>query len=166
MTFELKSISKEGIPEALEKVERYRLLNEPSQAESICLDILRIDPENRQAIVMLLLSLTDQFGEGVTARQAREVIPRLVSDYDRAYYSGIVSERSAKAQMKQGSHGSDYSAYEAIRDAMQCYEKAEAVRPPGNDDALLRWNTCARILMRHPNLKPRPAEEFEPVLGE
>ena len=164
--FELKPISKEAIPEALEKVERYRLLNEPSQAESICLDILRIDPENRQAIVMLLLALTDQFGEGATPRQAREVIPRLQSEYDRAYYSGIVSERSGMAQMKQGGHGSDYSGYEALRDAMECYEKAEAVKPPGNDDALLRWNTCARLLMRHPNLKPRPVEEFEPVLGE
>ncbi len=166
MTFELKSISKEAIPEALEKVERYRLLNEPSQAESICLDILRIDPENQQALVWMLLSMTDQFGEGVTARQAREVLPRLKSEYDRAYYSGIISERAAKAQMKQGGHGTDYSAFESIRGAMECYERAEALRRAGNDDAVLRWNTCARILMRNPNLKPRPAETFEPVLGE
>lgn len=166
MTFELKPISKEGIAEALTKVERYRLLNEPSQAESICLDILRIDPGNQRALVMMLLAMTDQFGEGVTARQAREVVPRLRSEYDRAYYSGIISERSAMAQMKQGAHGSDYSAFEAIRDAMDCYEKAEALRPAGNDDALLRWNTCARILMRNSNLKARPAETFEPVLGE
>jgi len=31
---------------------------------------------------------------------------------------------------------------------MSWYEKAEAVRPAANDDALLRWNTCARLIMR------------------
>ena len=55
---ELKKLSKEAIPAALEKAERYRLLNEPGEAESICLDILAIDPENQRAIIMLLLALT------------------------------------------------------------------------------------------------------------
>src|SRR5258708_27585180 len=81
--FELKPISREAIPEALTKVERYRLLNEPWQAESICLDVLRVEPEHQQALVMLLLSLTDQFGKGVSAASAREVLPRLKSDYER-----------------------------------------------------------------------------------
>jgi hypothetical protein len=39
-------------------------------------------------------------------------------------------------------------------EAMESYERAEAMRPPGNDDALLRWNTCVRLLARHPQLKP------------
>src|SRR5207248_11695595 len=56
---ELKSLSKEAIPAALEKAERYRLLNEPGEAESICLDILKADPENQQAIITLLLALTE-----------------------------------------------------------------------------------------------------------
>ena len=72
MQFDLKPISAAGIGEALEKAERYRLLNEPSLAESICLDVLRIDPENQHALVMLLLALTDQFGHGAARRQSHE----------------------------------------------------------------------------------------------
>jgi len=62
---ELKSLSVEGIPAALERAQRYRLLNEPSQAESICLDILATEPENQPAITLLLLSLSDQFAENI-----------------------------------------------------------------------------------------------------
>ena len=100
MKFELKPISHEGIPEALEKVERYRLLNEPAQAESICLDVLRIDPENQKALIMLLLALTDQFGIGVMLSKAREVLPKIRGEYERAYYEGIVWERLAHSQLR------------------------------------------------------------------
>ena len=166
MQFDLKPISAAGVGEALEKVERYRLLNEPSLAESICLDILNIDPENQQALVMLLLALTDQFGHGVAAGKARELLPRLRSDYDQQYYAGIIWERLAHAQLRKGSPNSAFTAYDAFRHAMECYDTAGSLRNPGNDDALLRWNTCARILMRNPNLRPRPDETYEPVLGE
>lgn len=164
--FELKPISREAIPEALEKVERYRLLNEPSQAESICLDVLRIDPDNQQAAVMLLLALTDQLGSGVTVSHAREVLPRICDEYERCYYTGIVCERWAKAQIRQGLPGSGFIAYESLIDAMRWYEKAEGLRPAGNDDSILRWNTCARILMRNADLRPRPVESMEPVLDD
>ncbi len=102
--FELKPITREAIPKALEKGERYRLLNEPWQAESICLDVLRTDPENQEALVMLLLALTDQFDKGVAdgAKRAREVLPRLGSEYEQTYYAGIICERQAKAQLDQG----------------------------------------------------------------
>jgi hypothetical protein len=166
MRFELKSISREGIPEALEKVERYRLLNEPAQAESICLDVLRIDPENQQALIMLLLALTDQFGIGVMLSKAREVLPKIRGEYECAYYEGIIWERLAHSQLRQASPNSAFSAYESFRRAMQSYEKAETHRPAGNDDAILRWNTCARILMRNANLRPRPDEAPEAVLSE
>ncbi len=164
--FELKSLSKEAVPAALEKAERYRLLNEPGEAESICLDVLRIDPENQQALVALLLALTDQFEEGFADRiaRAREVLPRLRDEYARAYYAGIICERRARAQLKQSGPGSGYVAYDSFREAMSWYEKAEALRPPGNDDALLRWNTCARILMRHRHIQPGPRERSEPPL--
>lgn len=166
MQFELKSISPAGVHEALEKAERYRLLNEPALAESICLDVLHIDPENQQALVMLLLALTDQFGQGVAPSKPRELLQRLRSDYDQQYYAGIIWERSAHAQLRKGSPNASFTAYDGIRQAMECYEKAAALRPAGNDDALLRWNTCARILMRNRNLRPRPDEAYEPVLGE
>lgn len=164
--FELKPISPDAIPEALSKVERYRLLNEPWQAESICLDVLRVDPENRQALVMLLLSLTDQFGQGVSQARAREVLPRLHSEYEREYYAGIIAERWADALLRQGAPGAGFTAYQSLREAMEHYERAESLRPPGNDDAILRWNTCARILMRNRELRPRGEEKFEPAFED
>ncbi len=163
--FELKPLSREAVPRALEKAERYRLLNEPGEAESICLDVLRIDPENQKALVVLLLARTDQFeGLGGDPTLAREVLPRLKDAYDRAYYAGIVCERRAKAQRTHGGPGAAFAAFDLFREAMRWYEKAEAIRPPGNDDALLRWNTCARILMGSPDLRPAPEERMEPPL--
>jgi hypothetical protein len=160
--FELKPISREAIPEALGKVERYRLLNEPWQAESICLDVLHIEPANQHALAMLLLSLTDQFGKGVPAARAREVLSKLTNEYERVYYAGIISERWAESLLRQGAPGAGFTAYESLREAMTHYERAEAMRPHGNDEVLLRWNTCARILMRNREVRPRGAEAFEP----
>jgi hypothetical protein len=160
MTFELKPISAAGVPAALQKAERYRVINDPSSAESICLDVLTVDPGNQQALVTLLLAITDQFpaspSEGV--RRAREVVPRLQDEYKRAYYEGIICERCAKAHLALGTPGSGATAYHWLREAMGWYEKAEARRPAGNDESILRWNTCARLLARHPHLKPRDEE--------
>lgn len=157
--FELKPLSKSAIPAALEKATRYRLLNEAAEAESICLDVLRADPENQQALVILLLALTDRFsrGYGVSETRAQELLPRLRSEYERVYYAGIICERKAKAHLHQGGPGSSFDAYELFREAMTWFEKAESLRPAGNDDALLRWNTCARIITRN-KLEPRPQE--------
>src|SRR6476660_100525 len=139
--FELKRLSKEAIPAALEKAERYRLLNEPGEAESICLDVLKADPENQQALIILLLAVSDRFGKGygVGDTQAKELLGRLKGVYERAYYTGILAERRAKAKLAQGTPGSKFYAYDGFRAAMAWYEKAEAIRPQGNDDALLRW---------------------------
>jgi len=159
---ELKSLHKDAIPAALEKAERYRLLNEPGEAESICLDILHVDPENQQAIVTLLLALTDRFEKsyGVSDSQTKELLAQLKSEYDRAYYSGIVAERRAKMKLRQNTPDCRFQAYDLLREAMSWFEKAEPIRPPGHDDAILRWNTCARIIARN-NLVPR--EEEEPI---
>ncbi len=164
--FKLKSLSKETIPAALEKAERYRLLNEALEAESICLDILEIEPENQPVLVTLLLALTDQFEErlGEAVTQAREVLSRLRDEYSKAYYGGIICERQAKAHLKRAGPGSGHMAYSYFREAMECYEKAAEIRPPGNDDPILRWNTCCRILMRNPNLAPESEEGGELVL--
>jgi hypothetical protein len=167
MNFDLKPMSKASIPEALAKVERYRLLNEPDLAESICLDILAIEPAHQQALISLLLARTDQFGAEIASAKAQDVLPLIRGDYERAYYSGIIRERIGHARLRQGRPGSAAGAYQALREAMVQYEKAAAVRPPGNDDAILRWNTCARIIMRHPEMWPVPsAEQFQPITGE
>jgi len=160
----LKRISATGIERALEKVDRYRLLNEPGDAESICLDILEVDPQNQRALVALLLSRTDQFQHGRGAVGGpREVLPRLTSEYHRAYYAGIICERWARARHARGAPGAPATVYQWLREAMDWYEKAEALRPAGNDDPLLRWNACARHLARHPELQPE-AEPREPML--
>ena len=156
----LKRLHKDAVPAALEKAERYRLLNEPGEAESICLDILHVDPENQHAIIMLLLALTDRFekGYGVSDSQTKELLARLKSEYDRAYYSGIVAERRAKMKLRQNTPDCRFQAYDLFHEAMSSFEKAEGIRPPGHDDAILRWNTCARIIARN-NLVPREPEE-------
>jgi len=160
--FELKPLSKEAIPAALDKAMRYRLLDEPGEAESICHDVLRVEPENQHALVILLLALTDRFGKGyaVGITQAQEVLPRLRDPYERAYYAGLVSERRAKAQLRQSGPGSGFAAYQLLREAMARYEKAEAIRPAGNDDALLRWNACARMIMGN-KLTPQQEEKLD-----
>ena len=165
MEFELKRLSSEAVPAALERAERYRLLNEPVQAESICLDILGVEPSNQQALVCLLLALSEQFGENITEKldRAWSILPRLSDAYQQVYYQGILLERQARLYMRSESPGSDFSAYDLFREAMRLYEKAELLRPAGNDEALLRWNTCARTI-QGARLVPRPMSDFHPRL--
>jgi len=157
---DLKPISRDAIPQALEKVERYRLLNEPGEAESICRDVLRVDPENQRALVMLLLALTDRFGRGTSPTEAQEVLERIDDPYRRAYYDGIIRERQGKALLREQAPGRESSAYEWLRGAMRAFERAEELRPAGNDEAILRWNACARIV-RDRSLGPRPEDRIE-----
>jgi hypothetical protein len=163
--FDLKPLTPDAIPAALEKAMRYRLLNEPGEAESICLDILAVEPRNQQALVTLLLAISDRFGRGysISNMRVQEIIGKLTDPYERLYYAGIVSERNGKSQLQQGNPGSGIAAYELLRAAMEAYEEAEKIRPLGNDDALLRWNACARLIMRN-HLEARPAERYEPAL--
>ncbi|HEY7729069.1 MAG TPA: hypothetical protein VID50_11525 [Candidatus Eisenbacteria bacterium] len=163
---ELKPLSKQAISRALERAERYRLLNEPVEAESICLDVLAADPGNQQALVMMVLALTEQFeeAEARVTHRIQDALKEIRDEYERTYYSGIVAERRAKAQLKRGGPGSGYTAYESFREAMGYFERAEKIRPEGNDDAILRWNTCARILERHHDLMAAPVEDSEPPL--
>jgi hypothetical protein len=166
--YQLKPLSRDAIQPALAKAERYRFLNEPAEAESICRDVLDVEPSHQQALIVLLLALTDQFGEHASgaAQEADELLRRLANDYERAYYSGIVRERRAKALLDRGGPGSASSVYEWLREAMTWYERAETLRPAGNDDAILRWNTCARLLMRHPHLEEAGEERPEPQFLE
>ncbi len=166
--FQLKPIHRDAIPAALEKAERYRLLNEPGGAESICLDVLAVDPENQDALITLLLAITDQFDEDTSAkvRRAREVLPRLRDGYRRAYYGGVIDERHAKALLRRGMLRSGEVAYGLLRDAMRSYEEAERSRPAGEDEAILRWNTCARLLAENHQLRPGEQQEYEPAFEE
>lgn len=166
--YQLKPITNDGVPAALGRAERYRLLNEPEAAESICLDVLLLVPDNQEALIALLLARTDLISRGVggSLARARDVLPRLKEEYDRAYYEGIMNERRGHAQMLSPSLGAAALAYDWFHEAMECFERAESIRPPGNDDALLRWNSCARVLNAHPELGHRHDERTEVVLDD
>ena len=169
MTFDKKRLSRDALSAALQKAERYRLLNEPLEAESICRDVLDADPGNVEARIMLLLSLTDQFGSGSgnDLAAARAVLTELSDPYQCAYYGGIICERWAKAIYARHAHGSGDAVHHWLSEAMKLYASAEGLRRPGDDDALLRWNACARMLERHPELlKPHQAGVEGPITSE
>ena len=163
-SFVFKPISKPGIPRALEKAERYRLLNDPEGAESICMDILAVEPDNQEALVVLILAITDQFVRQSASQpieRARECLARLADPYERSYYEGLIHERRARAYLARGP--SRVFAYDGFRDAMDAYEKASAIRPESNDDAILRWNACVRAIQLS-HLRPSPDYEGEQPL--
>jgi len=146
MNYQLKSISKAGIAEALAKVELYRYLNEPEESESICRDILTVDPQQQLALRLLGLSITDQFTGGVSDRcqEAEELFARLTDRYEQLYYRGLLQERRAKAQLRAGRL--PHAVLPLLERALHCFAEAEKIRPISNDDAILRWNRCVRLL--------------------
>jgi len=161
--FELKSLRPDAIPAALSKAERYRLLNEPEQAVSICQDILRTQPRHQEAVRLYLLAVTDgfRFHRPPDVWRARALLDQLDSAYERCYYAGIVDERHARAALEHGGALAAHEAYQGFRRAMDWYSQAEAIRPAGNDDAILRWNTCVRCLMENAQLHPVADEASE-----
>ena len=166
--YELKALSKDAIPAALAQAERYRLLNEPAEAESICLDILAIEPDHQEALVTMVLALTDQFpdsGHARAAADAERTVSRIRDEYRRLYITGIIRERRGKAVLRSDRPGSGRSAQEWLKEAMTCYDKAAAIRPSENDEAVLRWNTCVRLLMGMPPAEP-DIHEFSAIQSE
>ena len=162
MEFKLKTISRAGIPEAISKVELYRALNEPEEAESICRDILAVEPEHQLALRLLGLAITDQFSGDASDRcgEVQTLFNRLVESYERLYYTGLLHERRAKAQMLAGR--SPHTLAPLFEEAMCCFTEAERIRPAGNDDAILRWNRCARLLQSHPGFhEEKESETFD-----
>ena len=164
---DLKAISVQAIPRAIQKAERYRLLNQSWATESICLDILEVDPTNQPVLVMLVLAITDQFGPAAAepAQRARTILERVTDPYQSAYYAGIIAERLAHAQLASGAMHAEAMAHETLRSAMEKFEQAERLRAPGNDDAILRWNTCQRTLDRM-RLHELAEGTYEPSFGE
>lgn len=161
---ELKPISKDAIPGALEKARHYRLLNQPWQAESICSDILRAEPDNQQVIYELVLTITDQF-EGKFKRSvsnALEVAEKLTNTYQREYCSGLIYERQAMAAFKRQTPRAGYIAFNYLEQALYHYGNALKIRPSTNDEAILRWNACVRFINQY-KLKSAPEESGSPT---
>ena len=146
MGYEVKRISTAGIGEAIAKAELYRSLNEPEEAESICRDILTIEPQHQLALRLLGLALTDQFTGQRSDRyhEAEDIFRHLHEPYERLYYAGLLYERRAKAMLKAGQPPRSLLAF--FDRALRSFAEAERIRPAGNDDAILRWNRCVRLL--------------------
>jgi tetratricopeptide (TPR) repeat protein len=146
MDYQLKYISTAGIAEATAKAELYRYLNEPEEAESICRDILAIEPRHQLALRLLGLTLTDQFTGNGSDRymEAEKTFQQLSDRYEHLYYAGILYERRGKAQLHAGQP--PHVIRPLFEQALLSFGEAEKIRPPGNDDAILRWNRCVRLL--------------------
>ncbi len=166
METKLKPISQAGIAEAVSKVEVYRYLNEPGEAESICRDILAVDSDNQAALRLLGLAITDQFTGEMSDRysEAERVFRGLASEYERVYHQGILQERKGKAQLRAGRP--PHTVLPIFEEAMGLFENAEKIRPAGNDDAILRWNRCVRLLQSRVGSEwSKEMEEFDASEG-
>ncbi len=166
--FDLKPIHTDSIEAAMEKMKRYRLLNEPENAESICRDILLVDPDHREARIGLLLCISDQFGRKLTERwtEATAMVETLEGDYDSLYYRGILCERRAKAHFNRRTPQGGCLTHTWLTKAMGYFEQAAEYKPPGVDAAILRWNTCARMIMKYGNIQPPVDDDAGPELLE
>jgi len=123
-----------------------------------------VDGGNESARITLILSLTDQFRRGLGShgvRRAKEHVRKLSGEYERAYYAGLVAERQGRAHLLHGGMQRAF-AYEGLHEAMQHYEQADALKPAGVDDAILRWNACVRTIERE-SLQPRHDEPELPL---
>jgi hypothetical protein len=107
---------------------------------------LAIEPQHQFAVRLLGLALTDQFtGRGSDRyRETEEIFRQLQEPYERLYYTGILHERRAKAQLNAGQPPRSLLAL--FEQALHSFAEAEKIRPAGNDDAILRWNRCVRLL--------------------
>ncbi len=146
--FELKRLTTQDLDAAIAKAKKYRDLNQPEEAASICRDVLVVDANSQDALRILGLSLTDRFGTAQVGlfEEAVETFERLTSAYERMYYAGISWERSAKAHLERGEA---HSALASFEHALELYEDAERLAAEGGistPDPILRYNRCVRIL--------------------
>ena len=158
MEYVIKRIHPAGIEAAVGKADRYRELNQPAEAESICRDVLAVDPDQQLGLRILGLALSDQFGPSTATRfaEARQAFARLLDPYERAFYEGLAYERQAKAQLTAALPLR--SVQPLFDQALARYADAERLRPPGNDDPILRWNSCVRALRAVPGFAAPAAE--------
>jgi tetratricopeptide (TPR) repeat protein len=150
MSYSLKRLPRANLEAAIAKAAHYRDLNQPEEAESICRDVLDVDPHNQQAWKLLGLAITDRFPSAQVGllEEAIEAFERLGDEYERVYHLGVAWERAAKAHLERNEA---HSAVTAFEHALRLYEKAEAMRPD-SPDPVLRWNRCVRLLSNHPSL--------------
>ncbi len=162
----IKPLSKDSIPEALIKAKHYRLLNDPWQAESICRDILKVEPDHQLTLSYLILAISDQFGKEKSAslHEAKEFCSKLTGQYEQLYFRGLIEERLGKAALNRSTPRAKYIAYEHYRNAMEFYDKAEKIQPEKNQDAVLRWNACVRRIQEFDLKSSQDDRQIQPFL--
>jgi tetratricopeptide (TPR) repeat protein len=166
MAFDLKRLPRASLEAAIAKAAHYRDLNQPEEAESICLDVLDVDAAHQVAHRLLGLALTDRLttGQAGLLERALDAFEQLTDEYDRVYHIGVAWERAAKAHLerKEG-----HSAVTAFEHALALFAKAESLRPD-SPDPVLRWNRCVRLLETHPLLKAaiQTPRQGEVLLGD
>ena len=151
MEYQLKRISPSRNPLRLSR-RRNSIAHSanPEEAESICRDILVIEPQHQRALRLLGLALTDQFSGDASDRnrETEEIFQKLSDPYERLYYTAILHERRAESGERK-LRQLPVSLLPLFEHALHLYAEAEKLRPTGNDDAILRWNRCVRLL-QHP----------------
>jgi hypothetical protein len=163
---ELQNMRSADIPAALALAERCRANAEPEVAESICLDILTADPNQRDALRLLLFVRTDLFGSARPGalERARELLPRFESAYDRAYFEAIICERQARHLLRQRGRRAGHIAYDWFSAAIDQYAEATRI-DPAQPEPDLRRNACIRSIEAHPECEPgreeAPVHEIE-----
>ena len=92
MELKLKPISKDGITQAISRIQLYRYLNEPEEAESICRDILAVEPDHQMAVRLLAMTISDQFSGDPSDRfsEAEGLLNALTDPYERLYFTGLL----------------------------------------------------------------------------
>jgi len=159
---ETKPLPRGELSQVLAMAQRCRDVSEPEEAESICLDVLDVEPDNQQALVLLLLARTDLLDRGLPGdvERAREPLGRLRSEFDREYYGGIVCERQARHLLRARGRHSSFVAWDWFQYAMDHFEAAARLEP-GRVEPALRFNACVRLIERNRHCMPRPDENGE-----
>ena len=152
--FALKALSHEGVASALAKAEHYRLLKRTGRSGEHLPRYSRHRARNQQALICLVLAQSDQIArDSRSFHSALATVQKLQGSTSVPITAGIVWERRAKALDAERGRGTHHSVYEWVVKALDCFAQAERLRPAGNDDAVLRWNTCVRFLTQ--SSKPR-----------
>ncbi len=154
---ELKTLPPAETTTALAMAQRCRDVGEPEEAESICLDVLAAEPAHQEALILLVLARTDLLDRGLPGgvERAREPLEKLESEYDRAYYAGIICERQARHLVQARGRRSSFVAWDWFQNAMRHFEEAARLAPE-RVEPVLRFNTCVRLIERNPHCEPGP----------
>ena len=148
--YELKRLSANNLGPALARAAHYRDLNQPEEAESICRDVLAVEPDHQEALKTLGLALTDRFPRHWRHLfdEALGTFKKLEVEYERVYYEGVAWERHAKAHLDGGQA---HNAAHAFENALEHYRRTMLLAPD-QGDPILRWNRCVRALRERPEI--------------